>query len=273
MGSTAVLRLTHVNVIREEKSILHEITWEIKRHERWVILGPNGSGKTTLSRLAGLYIHPSQGTIDVLGRRLGQTDVRELRKHLGFTSTAIAKMLDSNLAVSDVVVTGKTAALAPYWHTYTAADRTEARHLLERFRCDRLIDSAFGSLSSGEQQRVLLARTLMANPSLLILDEPTAGLDLGGREDLVTLLARLATESSGPAMMMVTHHVDEIPPGFDNVLLLRKGRLFASGKAEDVLTANRLSECFGLTLHVEKRNDRWSSWAAEQVSTSSFWPQ
>ena len=264
-----VLQLTGVNFIREEKSILHEINWKIKRHERWVILGPNGSGKTTLSRLAGLYLHPSQGTIDVLGHRLGQTDVRELRKHLGFTSTAIVKMVNSNLAASDVVVTGRTAALAPYWHTYTDADREKAQHLLERFRCGHLLHSTFGSLSSGEQQRVLLARTLMADPALLILDEPTAGLDLGGREDLVALLARLATESSGPAMMMVTHHVDEIPPGFNNVLLLRKGRLFASGKAEDMLTANRLSECFGLTLHVEKRNGRWSSWAAEQTSNSS----
>ena len=265
-----VLQLTGVNFIREEKSILHEINWEIKRHERWVILGPNGSGKTTLSRLAGLYLHPSQGTIDVLGRRLGQTDVRELRKHLGFTSTAIVKMVNSNLAASDVVVTGRTAALAPYWHTYTDADRKKAQRLLERFRCGHLLHSTFGSLSSGEQQRVLLARTLMADPALLILDEPTAGLDLGGREDLVALLARLATESSGPAMMMVTHHVDEIPPGFNNVLLLRKGRLFASGKAEDMLTANRLSECFGLTLHVEKRNGRWSSWAAEQTSNFSL---
>ena len=269
MDIPPVLQLTGVNFIREEKSILHEINWEIKRHERWVILGPNGSGKTTLSRLAGLYIHPSQGTIDVLGHRLGQTDVRELRKHLGFTSTAIVKMLNSNLAASDVVVTGRTAALAPYWHTYTDADREKAQHLLERFRSGHLLNSAFGSLSSGEQQRVLLARTLMADPALLILDEPTAGLDLGGREDLVALLARLATESSGPAMMMVTHHVDEIPPGFNNVLLLRKGRLLASGKAEDMLTANRLSECFGLTLHVEKRNGRWSSWAAEQISNSS----
>ena len=265
-----VLQLTGVNFIREEKSILHEINWEIKRHERWVILGPNGSGKTTLSRLAGLYLHPSQGTIDVLGRRLGQTDVRELRKHLGFTSAAIVKMVNSNLAARDVVVTGRTAALAPYWHTYTDADREKAQHLLERFRCGHLLHSTFGSLSSGEQQRVLLARTLMADPALLILDEPTAGLDLGGREDLVALLARLATESSGPAMMMVTHHVDEIPPGFNNVLLLRKGRLFASGKAEDMLTANRLSECFGLTLHVEKRNGRWSSWAAEQISNFSL---
>ena len=265
-----VLQLTGVNFIREEKSLLHEINLEIKRHERWVILGPNGSGKTTLSRLAGLYLHPSQGTIDVLGRRLGQTDVRELRKHLGFTSTAIVKMVNSNLAARDVVVTGRTAALAPYWHTYTDADRKKAQHLLERFRCGHLLHSAFGSLSSGEQQRVLLARTLMADPALLILDEPTAGLDLGGREDLIALLARLATESSGPAMMMVTHHVDEIPPGFNNVLLLRKGRLFASGKTEDMLTASRLSECFGLTLHVEKRNGRWSSWAAEQISDSSL---
>ena len=270
MDITPVLQLTGVNFIREEKSILHEINWKIKRHERWVILGPNGSGKTTLSRLAGLYLHPSQGTIDVLGHRLGQTDVRDLRKHLGFTSTAIVKMLNSNLAASDVVVTGRTAALAQHWHTYTAADREKAQHLLERFKCGHLRHSAFGSLSSGEQQRVLLARTLMADPALLILDEPTAGLDLGGREDLVTLLARLATESSGPAMMMVTHHVEEIPSGFDNVLLLRKGRLFASGKTEDMLTASRLSECFGLTLHVEKRNGRWSSWAAEQISDSSL---
>ena len=257
-----VLELTDVHLVRGERAILRDISWRVQPDERWVVLGPNGSGKTTLCRLASLYIHPSRGTIDVLGRRLGRVDVRELRSQLGFTSAAVEQMLRPNLTVSDAVVTGKFAALAPYWHTYTDDDREKAHRLLERFGAARLIDAEFGTLSSGERQRVLLARTLMSDPSLLLLDEPTAGLDLGGREELVSLLGRFAANPTAPATIMVTHHVDEIPPGFTHALLLRGGQVLSSGLIAQVLTHERLSACFGLPLKLEHRDGRWLAWGA-----------
>ncbi len=257
-----VLQLTSVDLVRGERTILRDLNWQVESDERWVILGPNGSGKTTLCKLASLYMHPSRGTIDVLGRRLGRVDVRELRSHLGFTSSAIERMLRSTLTVSDVVVTGKYAALAPYWHTYTDDDHERARRLLEQFGCQRVIGAQFGTLSSGERQRVLLARTLMSNPSLLLLDEPTAGLDLAGREELVSLLGRFASSPTAPAAVMVTHHVDEIPPGFTHALLLREGRVLSSGPIAQVLTATQLSDCFGLPLNLERRDGRWLAWGA-----------
>lgn len=255
-----VLQLTDVDFVRDERTILSKINWEVRSHERWVILGPNGSGKTTLCRLASLYLHPSRGTIDVLGRRLGKTDVRALRTHLGFTSAALVAMLRPNLRVEDAVVTGKNAALAPYWHTYTDEDRGRARQLLKRFDCGNLGDADFGTLSSGERQRVMLARTLMSDPSLLLLDEPTTGLDLGGREDLIALLSGLAADDKAPATIMITHHVDEIPPGFTHALLIREGRILEKGPIEATLTAPHLSNCFGLPLRVERRAERWSAW-------------
>ena len=259
MPAETVLQLTDVDFIRNDRTILKKINWKVGSDERWVVLGPNGSGKTTLCRLASLYLHPSRGTIDVLGRRLGKTDVRELRTHLGFTSSALATMLRPDLLVEDVVVTGKNAALAPYWHMYTEGERHRARQLLARFGCEGLGDVAFGTLSSGERQRVMLARTLMSAPSLLLLDEPTAGLDLGGREDLVALLARLAAEKTAPAAVIVTHHVDEIPPGFTHALLLREGEILARGPLATTLTAPHLSDCFGLPLQVQVRNGRWTA--------------
>ena len=260
-----VLQLTDVHLIRGERTILHDVSWQVQSDERWVVLGQNGSGKTTLCRLASLYVHPSRGTIDVLGRQLGRVDVRELRTHIGFTSAAIERMLRPNLTVSDAVVTGKHAALAPYWHDYSDHDRERARQLLDRFGCERLIDAEFGNLSSGERQRVLLARTLMSDPSLLLLDEPTAGLDLGGREELVSLLGRFAASSTAPATVMVTHHVDEIPPGFTHALLLRDGQILSSGPIDEVLTQALLSECFGLPLNLERRDGRWLAWGAASL--------
>ena len=254
-----VLQFSEVDLIRDGRTILRNINWDVLRNERWVVLGPNGSGKTTLCRLASLYLHPSRGTIDVLGQRLGKTDVRELRTHLGFTSAALATMLRPDLRVEDVVLTGKNAALAPYWHSYTDEDRDKARQLLERFDCEKLGDAEFGTLSSGERQRVMLARTLISDPALLLLDEPTAGLDLGGREDLVALLAGLAADNEAPATIMITHHVDEIPPGFTHALLLRDGETLAKGPIEATLTAPHLSDCFGLPLRVEARDGRWTA--------------
>ena len=264
MPNDTVLGLTDVDLVRDGRAILRGITWSVKRAERWVVLGPNGSGKTTLCRLASLYLHPSRGTIDVLGRRLGRTDVRELRGHLGFTSTALLNMLRPDLRVSDVVVTGKYAVLAPFWHNYTDADQEQASALLDRFGCGTRRNALFGTLSAGERQRVLLARTLMSDPSLLILDEPTAGLDLGGREQLVALLATIAADTAAPATVLVTHHVDEIPPGFTHVLLLADGRVTVAGPIEPTLTAEALSSCFGVALRLERRDERWLAWATAE---------
>ena len=260
MSDDIVLAFRGVDLVRGERTILHQVDWCVRRHERWVVLGSNGSGKTTLCRLATLYIHPSRGTIDILGERLGRTDTRVLRRRLGFTSAALANMLKPTLMVEDVVVTGRYADLAPWWHTYTDGDRANARRLLLRFGCAQLAAAEFGTLSSGERQRVLLARTLMNDPVLWILDEPTAGLDLGGRELLVGLLGRVATDPDAPSTVMVTHHVDEIPTGFTHALLLKEGHVLAAGPIEDTLDADRLSSCFGVRLHLEQRDGRWLAW-------------
>ena len=260
MRDDIVLALSGVDLIRGERAILRGVDWRVRRGERWAVLGPNGSGKTTLCRLASLYLHPSRGTIDVLGERLGRTDVRELRRRLGVTSAALADMLRPALRVEDVVVTGKHAALAPWWHTYSGADRARARELLERFGCRALADAGFGTLSSGERQRVLLARTLMNDPALWLLDEPAAGLDLGGREQLVALLGAAAADPGAPATVLVTHHVEEIPRGFTHALLLRRGGVHAAGPIEDTLTAERVSSCFGVPIELERRAGRWLAW-------------
>ena len=257
-----VLSLSGIDLVRGDRTILHGIDWRVRRGERWAVLGPNGSGKTSLCRIASLYLHPSRGAVEVLGQRLGRTDTRELRRHAQLTSAALADMLQPKLRAEDVVVTGKYAALAPWWHEYTAADRRKARALLQRFGCRALAAAAFGTLSSGERQRVLLARTLMSDPALWLLDEPTAGLDLGGREQLVAMLGAVAANAGPPSIVMVTHHVEEIPPAFTHALLLADGRVHAAGPVRDVLTSDRLSTCFGVRLTLERRNGRWLAWSA-----------
>ena len=243
------------------RTILRGIDWTVRRNERWIVLGRNGSGKTTLCRIASLYLHPSEGVVEVLGKTLGRTDVRELRAQIGLASAALADMFRINLAAVDVVMTAKYGALAPWWHRYDEGDREKARGWLARFGCAHLADRRFGTLSSGERQRVQLARVLMADPALLLLDEPTAGLDLGGREELVTSLAALAGDPVAPATVLVTQHVDEIPRGFTHVLMLSEGRVLAAGPMETTLTPDTLSACFQLALQLERRAGRWLAWA------------
>jgi iron complex transport system ATP-binding protein len=255
------LRLADVSLIREGRRLLDHVDWTVEDGERWVVLGRNGSGKSTLMRIASLYLHPSEGTVDVLGERLGRTDVRRLRTRIGNASAGMADMLRADLTPLDVVMTAKNAALEPWWHTYDDADRARARGCLEQVDIGHLALRTFATLSSGERQRVLLARTLMPEPGLLLLDEPTAGLDLAGREELVAGLGALAADPATPATVLVTHHVEEIPDGFSHLLLLAGGRVTASGPIEEVLTAERLSECFGLALGLERRHDRWWAWS------------
>jgi len=259
---TAALELDGVSFERAGRRILDDITLRVHADERWLVLGANGSGKTTLLRIAAMYEHPSSGSVSVLGESLGRTDVRRLRRRIGYASAALAAQFRQELTAGDIVVTAKFAALEPWWHRYDDADRTRARWCLERMQVADLADRAMGTLSSGEQQRVLLARTLMNDPEVILLDEPSARLDLGGREQLVHALADLAGEPGSPPFVLVTHHVDEVPEGVTHALLLRDGRAVTQGPIHDALTADALSECFAMDLALERRPDgRLSAWA------------
>ncbi len=258
---TDVLRLRGVWLTRSGAHLLRDVDWSVAPHQRWAVLGPNGSGKTTLIQVAGVYLHPSRGEVEVLGERLGHTDVRLLRARIGLASASLALQLRPQLRAVEVVVTAKHAALEPWWHTYAATDFDAAEDRLASVGAGQLADRAFGTLSSGERQRVLLARTLMTDPGLVLLDEPTAALDLAGREQLVASLDRLAADPTSPATVLVTHHVEEIPASFTHVLLLRAGQVIAAGPIDEILTAERLGECFAMRLTLERRNGRYTAWA------------
>ncbi len=258
------LHLDHVSFVRDERRILDDINWTVSAGERWLILGANGSGKTTLVRIASMYEHPSSGSVHVLGETLGSTDVRVLRRRIGVMSAAIGAQLRPALSAQDVVVTARYAALEPWWHTYTDADYARARECLARMGVGHFAARSLGTLSSGEQQRVLLARSLMNEPGLVLLDEPSARLDLGGREQLVRALAELTLDPAAPPLVLVTHHVDEVPPGMTHAMLLREGTVLSAGGIDDVLTAEALSECFGMSLTLERRADgRLSAWSRQ----------
>lgn len=260
-GSIA-LELHGVVVRRGESVILDDISLEVRVGQRWVVLGPNGSGKTTLLRIMALYDHPTSGTVEVLGERLGETDVRTLRTKVGYSSSALADQLRPGLTAHDAVRTARHAALEAWWHRYTDIDDRQATRCMEMLHVGHLADRTIGSLSSGERQRVLLARALMNDPAVLLLDEPSARLDLGGREELVASLTALAADRGSPPLVMVTHHVDEIPPGTTHVLMLRAGRVLSSGPIDSTLDAAALSDCFGLALELEQRPDgRFTAWA------------
>lgn len=256
------LELNGVTFERAGRRILDHIDLHVHRDERWLVLGANGSGKTTLLRIAAMYEHPSSGSVSVLGETLGRTDVRQLRRRVGYASAALATQFRQDLAASDVVMTAKFAALEPWWHQYDDDDRAQARRCLERMNVGSLAERSMATLSSGEQQRVLLARTLMNDPEVILLDEPSARLDLGGREQLVHALADLAAQIDGPPFVLVTHHVDEVPDGVTHALLLRNGQAVTQGPIDEALTAASLSECFEMDLAMERRPDgRLSAWA------------
>ncbi len=263
-AAETALVLSGVGLRRGDQLILDGIDWQVRPAERWVVLGANGSGKTTLLRIASLWLHPSTGTVTVLGETLGRTDVRTLRVRVGVASQAFADLLRPELRVLDAVVTAKHAALEPWWHRYGDEDMAGAGEALERLGIRHLAQRKFGSLSSGERQRVQLARTLFGRPDLLLLDEPTAGLDLGAREDLVARLADLAADRTTPPTVLVTHHVEEIPAGFTHLLLLRDGRVLAAGPLAECLTEANLSACFGLDLRLAGEAGRYRAWADSQ---------
>jgi iron complex transport system ATP-binding protein len=255
------IEMSGVSRVEDGRAILYGVDWTVEPDERWIVLGRNGSGKSTLLRIASLYLHPSRGIVRVLGEELGRTDVRQLRRRIGYTAAAFADLLRPALTVRDVVMTAKFAALEPWWHTYDDDDRARAAEMLGRVGCEPLALHPFATLSSGERQRVLLARTLFTDPGVILLDEPTAALDLGGREELVANLDALAADSSTPAIVLVTHHVEEIPPSFTHALLLRDGEILAKGPIDQCMDAGTLSDCFGVALELERRDGRWQAWA------------
>ncbi len=256
------LVLDRVRMRRGSTVILDDISWTVRTGERWLLLGPNGSGKSSLLRVAALYEHPTSGTVEVLGERLGRTDVRELRRRIGYSSAALAEQLRPSLQALDAVRTARYAALEPWWHRYTAADDRRALECLDRMGVGRFADRELGTLSSGERQRVLLARTLMNEPAVVLLDEPSARLDLAGREQLVAALDELAADPESPPLVFVTHHVDDVPATMTHAVLLRAGRIQAQGPITEVLDATALSACFGLDLCLARRPDgRLSAWA------------
>lgn len=291
---TPAVRLSGVSVVRDGRPILDRVDWVVGPGERWVVLGPNGSGKTTLLQVAGARLWPTGGTVEVLGHRLGRVDVRTLRPRVALVSGSVVRQLRPDLTAREIVVTGRTGALEPWWHTYPPGDWAEADRLLAGGgltgpddRPDDRLDSGvaegggapgewpdrgvdevdgvplgdrrFGVISEGERQRVLLARALMGRPELLLLDEPAAGLDLGARERLVAHLARLAADPAVPPVVLVTHHTEEIPPGTTHAALVRGGRLLVAGPLDEVLTSAAVSDCFGLVVTVGREGDRWWS--------------
>lgn len=259
----AVLRLDSVSYRRDGRLILDGVDWTVRSDERWAILGPNGSGKTTIARIATLWEHPSEGTVEVLGHRLGSTDVRVLRRRLALVSSAMADLVRPQLTAHEVVLCARFAALEPWWHTYDTDDHERADALLVDQGIGALADRRFGTLSSGERQRVLLARSLMAEPALVVLDEPNAGLDLGGREGLVDRLDSIGADRSAPPLVLVTHHVEEIPPSFTHLMFLRNGKVGPVGRLAETLNPENLSACFGiqveLVAHPTSSGTRWSA--------------
>jgi iron complex transport system ATP-binding protein len=250
--SGEVLRLSGVRIVRGQTTLLDGVDWTVRSGEKWAVLGPNGAGKTTLLQVAAARLFPTSGVVDLLDERLGRVDVFELRPRIGLASAALAERVPAEERVLDVVLTAGYAIFGRSRENYDSADEARARRLLEQLGCRPLLDRAFGVLSEGERKRVLIARALMTDPELLLLDEPAAGLDLGAREALLRRLARITTDEDGPALVMVSHHVEEIPTGITHALLLRSGAVVAAGPIAEVLTRSALSACFGLPLTVEK---------------------
>ena len=253
----AVLQLDGVAVRRGGATLIDAIDWTVEEDERWAVLGPNGAGKTTLLQIAAAAMHPSAGVAHVLGEQLGRVDVFELRPRIGLASAALADRIPGGERVSDVVVSAGYSVIGRWREDYAEPDVRRAAALLDRMGVGGFGERRYGTLSQGEKARVQIARALMTDPELLLLDEPAAGMDLGGREDLLRRLTSLADDADAPASVLVTHHVEELPPGVTHALLLREGRVVASGLARDVLTAAALSETFGLPIDVERRGGRW----------------
>lgn len=254
-----VLEFADVVVRRNARNIVDHVDWTVTDDQRWVVLGPNGAGKTTVLQLAAALLHPTSGTVTVLDEQLGRTDVFELRPRIGFASSAMAKRVPPEETVLDVVLTAAFSVLGRWNEEYETIDERRARRVLGEWKLDQLAERTFGTLSDGEQKRVQIARAVMTDPELLLLDEPTASLDLGAREELLGLLGGYAQAPTTPAMVMVTHHVEEIPLGFTHVLLLRDGGVVAAGPIDETLTAQNLSDTFGMPIALSSDGGRFAA--------------
>ncbi|WP_242086398.1 ABC transporter ATP-binding protein [Microbacterium lacticum] len=254
-----VLEFADVVVRRNARNIVDHVDWTVTDDQRWVVLGPNGAGKTTILQLAATLLHPTSGEVTILDERLGRTDVFELRPRIGFASSAMARRVPPEETALDVVLTAAFSVLGRWNEEYETIDERRARRVLGEWKLDHLADRTFGTLSDGEQKRVQIARAVMTDPELLLLDEPTASLDLGAREELLGLLGGYAQAPTTPAMVMVTHHVEEIPVGFTHVLLLRDGAVVAAGPVEETLTAQNLSDTFGMPIALSVEDGRYAA--------------
>jgi len=255
-------RLEHVEVARGDAVLLRDVSWQLNPGERWVVLGANGAGKTTLLQVAAGSIRPTSGRVELLGEALDGADLDDLLPRIGWASAALADRLPPDERVLDVVLTASYATVRRGAERYDAVDEDRARDLLLQLGCRALVERRFGSLSEGERKRVQLARALMTDPELLLLDEPAAGLDLGAREALLHMLARLAQDPQAPAIVLVSHHVEEVPAGFTHALLLREGRVVAAGPIREVIRSSLVSTCFGMPLLVFRRGDRYTARAS-----------
>ncbi|MEZ0366544.1 ABC transporter ATP-binding protein [Mycobacterium sp. pUA109] len=247
----------NVSLRRDAQVLVGPVDWAVELDERWVIIGPNGAGKTSLLRIAAAAEHPSSGTAHVLGEQLGRVDATELRARVGLSSSALAERVPGDELVRDLVISAGYAVLGRWRERYEDVDYHQAIDMLESLGAEHLADRSYGTLSEGERKRVLIARALMTDPELLLLDEPAAGLDLGGREELVARLADLAADPDAPALVLVTHHVEEIPPGFSHCMLLSEGEVVAAGLLSDVLTADNLSAAFGQSIALDVVDGRY----------------
>jgi iron complex transport system ATP-binding protein len=260
-----LIDFTDVTIRRSGHTLVGPVTWQVELDERWVVLGPNGAGKTSLLRMAAAEVHPTSGIAHLLGEILGKTDVNELRPRIGLSSAAVASRIPRDEKVSDLVVSAGYAVLGRWRERYDDVDTDRAIDMLESLGAEHLSDRTYGTLSEGERKRVLIARAMMTDPELLLLDEPAAGLDLGGREELVERLGDLAADPDSPAMVLVTHHVEEIPPGFTHGLLLNEGAVVAQGLLPDVLTAENLSEAFRQSIALDRVDGRYFARRARRL--------
>jgi iron complex transport system ATP-binding protein len=261
--SDEVLRLRGVSVSYEKSMLLRDVSWTVRSDESWVVIGPNGAGKTTLLQVAGAMIAPTSGDVEILGEHIEDADMADLRTRIGFASVAVADRVPTNEKVIDLVLTASYGILGRAAEAYDSFDVTRAVELLDSLGCSHLIRRRFASLSEGERKRVQIARALMADPELLLLDEPAAGLDLGGREDLLRRISMLAADPKAPMLVLVTHHVEEVPAGFTHAMLLRRGAALAAGPLHEVFTERNLSRCFGLPLRITRHDGRWAASAAD----------
>lgn len=252
-----IVDMAGVSVVRDRRTILGPVDWQVELDERWIIIGPNGAGKTTLMRLAAAQMFPTTGTVTLVGEQMGRVDLREIRTSIGMSSSALAQRIPNDEIVSDIVISAGYDVLGRWREEYAEMDRERAIEILEQVGAYHLAEQKWGTLSEGERKRTLIARALMTDPELLLLDEPGAGLDLGGREDLIHLLSQLADDPDSPAIVMITHHVEEIPPGFTHGMLLDEGSVVAQGVLGDVMTSSHLTSAFHQPIEVTQDDGRW----------------